>query len=593
MIRELILTSVEKASGSDATLAVPENEEFGDYSSNIALTIYSKFQDSNSKIQNNLKSQSSNLKSSRQVAEYIVNKLRGDKQLVTFIKKIEVAGPGFINFWFSQEALLSELQKVLKQGNKYGSSFIEKGKTVVIDYSSPNIAKHFGIGHLRSTLIGQALYNLYSFLGYSVIGDNHLGDWGTQFGAILAQIQSANLDVKDLDIDKLEELYVEFNKKAKYEPELWDTAREWFKKLEDGDKTARHIWEEVVKISKAEFDRVYELLGVKIDNSYGESKYEDLMPVVIEFIKKKGLIKKSEGAEIVELDNMVPAMIRKSDGTTTYFTRDLATLKFRIDEWKPDLIIYEVGSEQKLHFRQLFEVARLLSWTEGRELAHVAHGLVRLPSGKAGIQSGKLSTRKGQSIKLKDLLNEAIFRASKLTGNSKTGGDLAKSDRQKVSKAVGIGSIKYFDLMHHPASDIIFDWEKMFVLVGNSAPYLQYTYARTQSVIGKAIGNRQQALDSKKLIPSTQSLVPNSEELNLLRAFIHFPEVIEDAAKNYSPNLLCNYLFNLAQKYNAFYNSHRILGSENLKFRLHLTSAAGQILKNGLKILGIDSPQKM
>jgi len=560
MLRDLILNSIKEASGQkQSSLEFPENEQFGDYSTNLAM-ILAKEEGKNPK----------------EVAETIVAKLKNDKNLAKIVSKIEVAGPGFINFYLSNEALQVELGTITQEGEKYGQLDSDKGQTVVVDYSSPNIAKRFGIGHLRSTVIGQALYNLYKRLGYKVIGDNHLGDWGTQFGALLYQITSQELDPAKLSIDKLEELYVDFHKKETDDPSLHDEAKMWFKKLEDGDDQARKIWEEIVKTSLAEFERIYEILGVAIDYAYGESFYEDKMSAVIEELTKKNLIGKSEGALVVELPGMPPGIVVKTDGTTTYLTRDLATIKYRLGEWNPDLFVYEVGADQILHFRQLFEIARLLGWIEKKEFVHVAHGLIRF-------SHGKMSTRRGEGVKLEDVLNEAIQRAKGIIEKSETGRGLSEKEKEEVAKAVGIGAIKYFDLMHQPLTDIIFDWEKIFVLEGNSAPYLQYTAARTNSVLAKA--------GKKSASDATASL--NNEELLLLRTLVRFPEMIGLAARNYSPNLLANYLFDLAQKYNNFYNQHRIIGGESEEFRLTLSKATGHILKNGLEILGIETPEKM
>ncbi len=550
-MRDKILKALQEATGKkNISLEFPENEAFGDYSSNIAMVTGRK-------------------------ADEIVGELKGDKILAGLVSKIEAAGPGFINFFLSEKALLAELFRIAKQPEKYGMSDLGEGKTVVIDYSSPNIAKRFGIGHLRSTVIGQSLYNLYKLLGYKVIGDNHLGDWGTQFGTLLYQIDSKGLDPSELTTDELEKLYVEFNSEAKSNEKLWDMARAWFKKLEEKDARAREIWKAIVDTSLKEFERIYEILGVKIDNAYGESFYADKMPAVIEEIRKKGLGTKSQGAEIFEFKDLPPAMLVKSDGTTTYFTRDLATVKFRITEWNPELIIYEVGSDQTLHFRQLFAVVRLLGWAEGRDFVHVNHGLIRFVH-------GKMSTRKGETVSLEEVLDGAISRARAIIDRSETGRGLTESEKEKVARAVGIGAVKYFDLMHHPSTDIIFDWEKIFVLEGNSAPYLQYTVARANSVLEKG-----------RKSPPKGKIALNPEELVVLRRLTRFSEIIVIAAKNYSPNLLANYLFDLAQKFNNFYNQHRILGSENQGSRLALTAGVAQVLKNGLTILGIETPQKM
>lgn len=557
--RESIITSLKKASNLDEIeLEFPENEDFGDYSSNVAM-ILAKEKGKNPK----------------DVAQEIVDKLKKDQDLAKTVSKIDIAGPGFINFFLSGELLQEELLRINREAQGYGESRLGEGKTVVIDYSSPNIAKRFGIGHLRSTVIGRALYNLFKSQGYEVIGDNHIGDWGTQFGTLLYQIDSKGLNPDELTIDSLEELYVEFNSEAKNDEKLWDAARDWFKKLEEKDPKALNIWQKVVEISKTEFQRIYELLGVSFEYSHGESFYQDKMPGVIEELRQKGLLIKSEGAMVVELKNMPPGLILKSDGATTYLTRDLATVKFRIGEWKPDIFVYEVGSDQTLHFRQLFEIVKLLGWTNDKQFVHVAHGLIRFPH-------GKMSTRKGETVKLEEVLDEAIGRAADIIGKSETTRGLSDKESREVAKQVGIGSVVYFDLSHHPETDIIFDWEKIFVLEGNSASYLQYCLARAGSVLAKAKGKKE-----------TGKFKPNAEEETVLRSLVRFPEIIAISTKNYSPNLLANYLFELAKKYNNFYNQHRIIGEENEGFRIALTSGVRQVLQNGLGLLGIATPDKM
>ncbi|MCJ7805616.1 arginine--tRNA ligase [Patescibacteria group bacterium] len=556
-MKDVVEKAVKKAIGrNDVLVEFTENENFGDFSTNIALHLGG---------------------SPKEEAEKLVDILKKSPELTKIVSKIEVAGPGFINFRLSKEALLENLEEILKVKESFGASDIGKRKTTIVEYSSPNIAKHFAIGHLRSTIIGKALFNMYGFLGYKTIGENHLGDWGTQFGTLLYQINSQHLTVDKLTLDELQDLYVDFHEKAEINPELWDEARTWFKKLEGGDEEARHIWRSLVEKSMVEFERIYNILGVNIENAHGESFYEGIMPSVIEDIRKRKLSKKSLGAEIVEFKDLPPAMLIKSDGTTTYYTRDLAALAYRIKTWDPALIIYEVGSDQILHFRQVFETAKFLGWSEGREFVHIAHGLIRF-------EHGKMSTRKGQSIKLEEVLDEAIKRARQIIEKSETGRGLAEDEKGKVAKAVGIGAVKYFDLMHHPQTDIVFDWNKVFVLEGNSAPYLQYTVARTNSVLAKA---------QKSFEFRISNFEFNSEELGVLRSLARFGDVIITAAKNYSPNLLTNYLFDLAQKFNAFYNSNRIIGSDSEALRLRLTSATGQVLKNGLTLLGIETPERM
>ena len=532
-----------------SVLEHPKQESFGDYASPAALEIARQTGSDPLEIASQLK-------------------LRLEEDLKDLVQEIQVEKPGFLNFWLKDRFLLEELGRIAKGAGRYGSSDLGQGKTLVIDYSAPNIAKRFGIGHLRSTVIGQALYNLHEFSGYKVVGDNHLGDWGTQFGAIMRQVKSKKLDVKNLNVGKLEELYVEFHQEAEQNPERMEEAREWFLKLESGDKEARDIWKAVVEVSTEEFDRIYAFLGVEFDHTYPESFYEDKMPAVIAEVRKKGLAKKSDGAEIIEFPNLPPAILVKSDGATTYFTRDLATIRFRVEEWNPQTIIYEVGADQRLHFQQVFETARKLGWADGRELVHVAHGLIRFAE-------GKLSTRRGQTVKLEDVLDEATARAKKLTGGN-----------ENIARAVGVGALKYFDLSHQPQTDIIFDWEKLFLLEGNSAPYLQYTYARASSVLRKS--------KTDKPAFSSQGSVVGEAELPILRWLYRFPEVVKEAAKNYSPNLLCNYLFELAQRFNSFYSAAPILkAEENKELRLALTSATAQVLKNGLTILGIETPERL
>lgn len=564
--RNHIAKNLQGILGRDAKscLEHPAVLEHGDYSTNIALAIFGndKWQMINGKYQN-----------PKEVAEWLKGEY--EKLCDEIVEKVEAAGPGFVNFYLSKDALLNGL-KQFDTGNLEFSETGE-GKTVVVEYSSPNIAKPFGIGHLRSTIIGQAIYNLYKTLGWKVIGDNHIGDWGTQFGALIYKVLEAKIPYSKLTIDKLEELYVEFNKEATENPDLKDEARLCFKKLEEGDKTAREIWEELKKISFEEYERIYGLLNVKIDNAHGEAFYEDMLERIVKECVDKGVAKESQGALIIGYpDGMTPGIIRKSDGASTYLTRDLATVRYRIENWKPDFVIYEVGAEQSLHFKQIFGAVELLGWAKKEDFYHLPHGLYLSPNGK------KFSTRKGDTVHLEDILLEAVERAKKLS----------KDENEEVAGKVGIGAIKYYDLSHQPQSDIVFDWEKVFALEGNSAPYIQYTYARTQSVIGRA-GSA--VVTPNFGAPRPTSLALEPEELAILRHYYRYPEVIEVAAKSYSPNLVATYLFELAQKYNHFYNTNRILEAEGERkeLRLALTRVVGNILKSGLGILGIEAPERM
>ncbi|MEX0887970.1 MAG: arginine--tRNA ligase [Patescibacteria group bacterium] len=566
-MREKITSAVKQAVKElyqidvDPVIEHPAIEAHGDYSTNVAMALAERLG-------------KKPLEIAEKLSEAISNYQLG------IIKLAEVANPGFINFWINEGTLVEKVQEVNEAKEDYGRSEIGNGETVVIDYSAPNIAKRFGIGHLRSTVIGRALYNLHKFSGYKVVGDNHLGDWGTQFGAILRQVKARKLAINKLTIDKLEELYVEFHRKAEKDPKLMVEAREWFLKLEQGDKEARELWKAVVGVSMKEFDRIYSLLGVEFDHAHGESFYEDKMPAAIEAVRVRGLSKRSDGAEIVEFAKLPPAILVKSDGGTTYFTRDLATIKYRLETWQPQTIIYEVGADQRLHFQQVFETAKRLGWTDGTELVHVAHGLIRFAE-------GKMSTRRGQTVNLEEVLDEAVKRAEKLiTASGGTPPKAVAGQKGAVAKALGIGAVKYFDLSHQPQTDIIFDWEKLFLLEGNSAPYLQYTYARATSVLRKAGKTESKILNLKSEILDA--------ETPLLRYLYRFPEVVESATKTYSPNLVCNYLFELAQRFNSFYAAAPIIkAEENKELRLALTAATAQVLKNGLTLLGIEAPERL
>lgn len=515
-------------------------------------------------------------KNPQELAQQIKDVLKKEESIKELVERLEVAQGGFINFFVSDKQLQQESEAIIKKKGEYGAQNIGKGNTVVIDYSGPNVAKRFSVGHLRSTVIGQALYNLYKFLGYTVIGDNHLGDWGTQFGMILAQISRKVLDAQTLAVEDLENLYVEFNREMENDPTLREVAKGWFKKLEGNDIEAHGIWQEVIGTSVEEFEKIYELLNIHIDYGFGESFYEHKMPLVLQELEKKGLIKESQGARIVEVgQDMPPAILIKSDGTTTYLLRDLATIHFRLQQWQPDEIIYEVGSDQILHFRQLFSIADQLGWSKGKIFKHVAHGLIRF-------KEGKMSTRQGKTVKLEEVLEEAIKRARDIIERSETGRGLDSKEKEEVAKAVGIGAIKYFDLSHHPASDIIFDWEKLFMLDGNSAPYLQYTNARIQSILAKA-----------GLHPAIGAQVFQDAEAKVARVLIHFPDIVQTSAMQYSPNLLANFLFDLAQTYNHFYVGNRVLGSEREQVRLVLSQAVAHVLQNGLRLLGIQIPSRM
>lgn len=562
---------------ADILLEHPENMEHGDYSTNVALVLARKLS-----------------KNPREVAEEIRSRILDTKYQIlnTSIEKVEVAGPGFINFFLSKEYFLDVLFSILKEKEKYGAG--SGKKKIIVEYSSPNIAKPFGIGHLRSTLIGQAIYNLYKFLGYKTIGISYPGDWGTPHGKILYQLEDKLLKGKSdkekkeildkLTIQDLESLYVEFHQNTT--PEMAEGARFLFKRLGQGDKEARGLWAKTRAVSFKEFERIYALLDVNIDHVIGESFFENKMEEVITDFKKKGLAQESQGALIVSFPNdaFPPAMLLKSDRATTYFTRDLANMKYRISKWQPDSIVIETGVEQILHFQQVFLASRMIGYAKDEELVHVFHGLYRT-------KEGKFSTRKGQTIHLEEVLGEAVDKAREIIEQSETARGLSEQEKAEVAKAVGIGGIKYNDLSQHPSGGIVFDWGKILNLKGNSAPYVQYTYARCKSILRKA-----EIEELRNLVSKLETKFLSKEEIVLLRLLYRFPEVVREAAIRFSPNLVAAFAFETAQAYNVFYNTHSVLQAETKEaknFRLLLTAAVSQVINNGLSLLGIKTLERM
>ncbi len=653
IVREAVVSLGIEIDPHQIKLEHPAEAKFGDYSTNLAMPLFAEVKSQKSTPNQSKRgsgqelkvarpqglslsmagaasqnSKLSEVKSPLDLAELIAKEISKIINLKSsIINRIETAAPGFINFTLSENYLINQAEELLSEdGFKRRLAESGKEKTMVIDYSAPNIAKPFGIGHLRSTTIGQAIYNLYQVLGWKVVGDNHLGDWGTQFGKLIYQIKlkikNEKLKIEQLSIADLEKLYVEFHQEAEKNPQLEEEARKWFKKLEQGDKEAKEIWQKCVEISLKEFDRVYRLLGVKIDYAYGESFYyfNGWMEKVISDVKRKGLLKQSQGALVIELPGeKVPAMLVKSDGATLYLLRDLATIKFRLSTWNPDLIVYEVGADHKLHFKQVFKTAVMLGYLNAEKLVHIAHGMIRW-------KHGKFSTRKGDTIHLEKILKDAIKRAGRLVDNSQTGKGLTEKEKEKIARAVGIGGVKFNDLKQEPERDIIFDWERILSMEGYSGPYLQYTYARAQSVLYKSqIPNPKFQINPKfETNPKSQiPNKPNEEEMGLLRTFYRFEEAISVSAEQFSPQILCRYLFDLSQKFNLFYQKHRILSSklktrlpamlcvarragssklqlksqkstiETQQFRLSLTQVTANILKMGLAILGIETLEKM
>ncbi len=587
----------------------PANSAFGDYSSNVAMMILGKKSpDKNG--QKNLTV--STYKSPRELAEAIVQQLKLDLKQTPNpdIHEITVAGPGFINFTFSDTYLIKQTTEITQDPQK-GIQQVGLGKPVVVEYSSPNIAKPFTIGHLRSTIIGDAVANLLEATGHHVFRDNHLGDWGTQFGKQIYAIKEwgneAELDQSSEPVKDLVALYIKFHAEAELHPDLNLEAegRKWFKRLEDGDLEARRLWQKCIDWSMKEFQRIYAQLGVQFTENhgrgYGESFFEDKMTEVVAELREKKLLTESQGAQVIFFadEKYPPLMILKNDGATLYATRDLATDKFRLQRYGADVkVINEVGAEQSLYFQQLYEVEQLLGWYKPGQRFHVKHGHFRF-------NDKKMSTRKGNVIWLSDVLAEAIKRATELA-DQKTPG----SSTIHAAEVIGIGALKWNDLKRSSIIEIVFDWDEMLSLQGNSGPYMQYTYARCQSVLAKA-AQIHSTLDQAKNQLSQSNLkngeqtaltdkVLNAEETAVLRMLYRFNEVVQQAASELAPHHLANYLFELAQSYNAFYNKHSILGKEGdnqaeetIELRLLITNASAQVIKKGLELLGIQTLEKM
>lgn len=547
----------EKNIKADFEVSMSENLKFGDFSTNISLQVSNKL-----------------VRSPIEIAEEIKEEIES-LRLEQF-DKVEVAGSGFINFYLSDQYIKNALLEIIEKNNNFGVVSSEDKKTVIVEYSSPNIAKPFTVGHLRSTIIGDAIANLYEVIGYDVKRDNHLGDWGSQFGKQIYAIKTwgneNEIERSENPVKELVRLYVKFHEEAEKNPDLDEQARIWFKKLEDGDLEARRIWKKCVDWSMIEFDRLYKLLGIKFtENSglgYGESFFEDKMAAVIGELKEKGLLKKDQGAELVyfENDKYPPLMILKKDGATLYATRDLATDKFRLQMYPGAVIINEVGIEQELYFRQLFEVEKMLGWIEDGQRIHVKHGHFRF-------KDGKMSTRKGNTIWLEDVVKEAIERAA----------GLGESNDDEIVKKIAVGALKWNDLKRNSEQEITFDWDDILNMHGNSGPYMQYAYARINSIIEKS-----EVIDVDFKVEKLEL-----EEKNLLRFLSIYPLIVEKSAKNFTPNILANYLFELAQKFNVYYEKHKIIGSDLEKQRLLIVKATGQVIKNGLNLLGIETVERM
>ena len=495
-----------------------------------------------------------------------------------FLSEIKVVG-GYLNFYVDKAQYAQQIIDKYNNATDYGCSDQGKDKTICIDYSSPNVAKNFHVGHLRTTIIGNSLYKIFSKLGYKVVRINHLGDWGTQFGKLIVAYKKwgSREAVEEKGIEELMDIYVKFHEEAEKDDSLNDEARAWFLKMEQGNEEALEIWKWFRDISLKEFMRVYNILGMEFDSFAGESFYRDKTADVIKRLTDDGLLKESQGAMIVPLDeyDMPPCIVAKKDGSSIYATRDLAAILYRKATYNFDRCLYVTGLEQKLHFAQVFKVIELMGNDYAKNLVHSPYGLVSL-------KSGKISSRKGNVIFAEDLLRESINKTTSIIEEKNP--DIP--DKEEVAKQVGIGAIIFNDLYNQRIKDVIFDWNKLLNFDGETGPYVQYTYARASSVLRK-IGEVPDTID--------YTLLTDEASIGLLKEIERYPQVIKDAAERYEPSVIARYSIDLAHAFNKFYHECQInVEDETTKYtRTNVVKIARYIIKDALSLLGIQCPEQM
>ena len=499
---------------------------------------------------------------------------------VDFLEEIKVQG-AYLNFYINKDIFVKSMVESAKAEN-FGGSDIGDGQTICIDYSSPNVAKNFHVGHLRTTIIGNSLYKIYSKLGYNVVRINHLGDWGTQFGKLIVAYKAwGNEDaVKKDGVAELMRLYVRFHDEAEKNPELNDEARAWFTKMEHGDEEALKIWQWFKDISLIEYKRTYELLGVDFDYYLGESFYRDKTEDVVTRLTNANLLSESEGAKIVNLEDydMAPCLILKNDGSSIYATRDLAAIFYRKETYKFSKCLYVTGQEQKLHFAQVFKVVELLGNDWARDqLVHIPYGLVSL-------EGAKLSTRSGNVIYAEDILLEAITKIRAIIEEKNPN----IPDKDETAKKIGVGAVIFNDLYNQRIKDVSFKWEKLLNFDGETGPYVQYTYARCASILRKVE-------DFAPDAAIDYSQITDPEAIDLLKEISRFPKVVIDAAEKYEPSVVARFAVDVAQSFNKFYNARRINVEEKTtrNARVMLVHLTKKTIKDALALLGIDCPEQM
>ncbi|MDK2992886.1 MAG: arginyl-tRNA synthetase [Clostridiales bacterium] len=519
-------------------------------------------------------------KTMRKNPQLIAQEIADNIKKPNFIERIETKG-AYVNFFFNRAVFAQTvLEDILNKGERYGSSDKGNGSVVCIDFSAPNIAKPFHIGHLRSTVIGNSLYKIYEFLGYKCIGINHLGDWGTQFGKLITAYKHWGIkdDLEKEPIKALLDIYVKFHDEAEKDPSLEDEARMWFKRMEDGDEEALSLWRWFKDLSLREFNKIYDMLGVKFDYYTGESFYNDKMDRVVELLQGKGLLTESQGALVVDLSqyDMPPCMIKKTDGTTLYATRDITAAIYRKETFDFDKCLYVVAYQQDLHFRQWFKVIELMGFDWYDKLFHVPFGMVSM-------EEGTLSTRKGRVVFLEDVLQKAVDRTLDIIKEKNPG----LENKEDVAKQVGIGAVVFHDLINNRIKDIVFSWDQVLNFDGETGPYVQYAHARAMSILAKAT----QTITGKV----GGDLLTEDETLELIDLLARFPEAIEAACQANEPSIVARHTIDIAQAFNKFYKNHMVIvdDDEMQRARLTLVYATAQVIRIGLGLLGIQAPAKM
>lgn len=541
------------------TLEVPPNRELGDYA-------FPCFQLA---------------KILRKAPDQIARDLGGRIGPSELIARVDVV-KAYVNFHLDRgKSSKRVVEEILARGSDYGKADIGQGKTIVLDFSSPNIAKPFHVGHLRSTIIGHSLARIFESLGYATVRINHLGDWGTQFGKLIVAYRMWG-DPARLEVDPIRELlnlYVRFHQEAESDPSLEEKARAAFKALEDGGEEETEIWRKFRELSLAEFERIYRRLGVHFDSYLGESGYNEAVERTVAELERKGLLKESEGALVVELGELPPCLIKKKDGATLYATRDIAAAIQRYETYRFDHMFYVVGAPQQLHFAQVFGVLERMGYPWVKACEHIAFGHIRFGD-------EELSTRKGNVIFLEEVLDQAVARVRQIIAERNP----ELEDKDRVAEMVGVGAVIFNDLSHNRIKDISFDWETALNFDGDTGPYVQYTHARAASLLRRGL---EEGVYREGELAVHDGELAEEEVFQLAKALADYPEIVLKAAEDREPSVIARYLLDLCREFNSFYHAHRIIGSANARARLALVQAVKQVIQSGLYLLGIEAPEAM